>query len=106
MLSQSSVDSTLRYARLAELTRRMAVVASSGDFESLSKLSEDYTELIKTIPTESVTLSTQEIIFAQEILQNQKTIREIADPWLEHVRVMLRDNRTEQVLLATYRKTP
>ena len=84
----------------------MAEFAEAGDADNLSLLCSEYAQLSATLSATSAQTASEAnqvegLIY--EIIDNQRRISEFAEPWLMHVKKLLRENRQEKSLMDTYR---
>lgn len=96
------------YENVAGISAKMLEAARLGDWELLKTLEDACNEqigLLKTSP-QSVPLSPQQrehkVRLIRGILENDRRIREITDPWMSKLATMMQSSSTERKLKLAY----
>lgn len=97
--------------RLKALVGQVKLAAERRDGEALPELVSAYLDAsAAVINAPSVTGNPDAVVLwrqrATEVLQLQRDVEQIASPWMDDLRILLRENRKGQALSNTYRAEP
>jgi len=97
--------------QLKTLGRQLRLAAEQRDGENLPGLVDKYLEVSASVlnsPSDNGNQSEaqQWKALAIEVLQLQSEIEHLASPWMDDLRILLRENRQGQALSNTYRSEP
>lgn len=92
------------YGALEALTREIAELANTGEWEGINELAESYARLAQDIrgfqfsEAESETAGT----LIRAILEHQRVIEQHAGPWMDEARALFRAQRAEAAIAKIY----
>ena len=96
------------YEHVASLTAQMLSAAKERDWEKLSSLEDSCTcevEKIRSLDTDSPLtpeLRRKKVRVIQEILSNDRQIRDITEPWMAELQQLMHSSSTSLKLNKTY----
>ena len=94
------------YEEISALSTRMVTAAQSGDWDNLIELERDVARLRDTLLVTSEPPSLEDAerkrVLIQRILDDDAEIRRHTEPWMEHVRHLLGDNRRLREMQRAY----
>ncbi len=100
------------YTAVSELTGQMLLAAQSSDWERLSTLETECAVHVNVLKSGEagtpLTASEREhkLRMIQKILADDKAIREITEPWIDHLANLLNSNGAKRKLSNTYGAAP
>lgn len=96
------------YEALADLTQQMLAAARQGDWDLLATLESrcsDHVELLKSkdAPAPLPTLAReQKVQIIKRILENDRAIRNLTEPWMAQLSILINSTHNERKLAETY----
>lgn len=85
------------------LTEDMLTLSEANQFEGLSELIEQYSELSRILTQSTENLSANDAALAEQIIKKQETINTVVAPWLDQIRVLFKKHYQERSLANAYR---
>lgn len=85
------------------LTEDMLTLSEANQFEGLSELLEQYSELSQILTRSTENLSASDAALAQQIIKKQENINTVVAPWLDQIRVLFKKHYQERSLANAYR---
>lgn len=85
------------------LTEDMLTLSEANQFEELSELIEQYSELSQILTQSTENLSASDAALAEQIIKKQETINTVVAPWLDQIRVLFKKHYQERSLANAYR---
>lgn len=85
------------------LTEDMLALSEANQFEGLSELLEQYSELSQILTRSTENLSESDAALAQQIIKKQENINTVVAPWLDQIRVLFKKHYQERSLADAYR---
>lgn len=104
----SNLDILNVYKNVAQISDGMLHAAQDRDWELLGKLEQDCSAQVESLRQhESQTdtspeLKAEKIRMIKMILANDKAIREITEPWMAELTMLLKSNRSNRQLSQAY----
>lgn len=96
------------YDRMVELTDRMVVAATSGDWDELALLEGQCAAQIQILKASEAEVELpapvrqQKVRNIRTILDNDRKIRDLTMPWMAHLSALISNTRTQGRLLGAY----
>ena len=97
------------YESIAEITDKMLVAARTGDWEQLAVLESHCSSQVEIIkksdqPRQPLTpiAREQKTRIIKKILEDDRQIRDLTEPWMARLSAMMKSNGTERKLAQTY----
>jgi flagellar protein FliT len=100
------------YSTVTELTGAMLLAARAGEWDRLSAIESDCARQVQILkqmePVDPLTGSEKEqkVSYIRQILANDRDIRAITEPWMEHLSQLLSRQGTQRKLNSSYGATP
>lgn len=96
------------YAKISATTSQMLAAAQEQDWDLLCDLEtncKEYTEKLKVINVDlswNQMMQSKKMRYIQEILENDRQIREIVSPWMKKLNGLIMHSQTEKKLTKAY----
>jgi flagellar protein FliT len=96
------------YEKVAFITTQMLSAAQNGDWELLSSLEETCSLEVSTLRTNEITIILPEAIkekkisIIKQILADDRAIREITEPWMHQLSMLMQNAQTSRKLSNSY----
>lgn len=97
------------YETVADITDQMLAAARTGDWEKLAKLESHCSSQVEIIkmndqPREPLTPTAREqkTRIIKKILEDDRQIRDITEPWMARLSAMMKSTGTERKLVQAY----
>lgn len=106
MLNSQEVIS--HYEALADITNQMLAAARVRDWEQLAALESRCSSHVETLKTQEpgmalpVVAREKKVAIIQQILADDRKIRDITEPWMAQLSMLINSGRTEHKLSKTY----
>jgi flagellar protein FliT len=104
----NSFELLIVYEKVAQITADMLVAARANDWELLSKLESDCSGHVSTLkkfegPTElPPELKTKKVAIIKQILADDRSIRDITEPWMQNLANLMKSSSTSRKLSQSY----
>jgi flagellar protein FliT len=96
------------YEAVADITHKMLAAARDGDWEQLAALESHCASRVATLkqdePLAPLTgvVREQKVRIIKQILAHDREIRNITEPWMEHLAVLINSTKVERKLSQVY----
>lgn len=96
------------YEAIADITDQMLAAARVGDWDQMSTLESHCASHVETLKTQEPGLTLpdvareKKVAIIQKILADDRAIRDIAEPWMAKLSVLINSRGTERKLSRTY----
>jgi len=98
------------YAKLSAITSQMLAAAQDGDWDLLCDLEADCASHVKALeqldagPQNFESMSNKKINYIKHILDNDRQIRDLVNPWMKKLNGLIHYNQVERKLSQTYQQ--
>ncbi len=96
------------YAKISAVTSQMLAAAQDGDWDLLCELEVDCTHFVDALkqidngPQTFETMSNKKINYIKNILENDRQIRALVNPWMDKLNGLMNHRQTERKLTQAY----
>lgn len=97
------------YASMADITEQMLHAARAGDWDRVTALETHCASHVATLKNDEAPIAlsgadrTRKVALIQQILADDREIRDIAQPWMANLSALMNSAGTEQKLSQAYR---
>lgn len=98
------------YAKISAVTSQMLAAAQDSDWDLLCELEKDCTHFVEALkhieltPQTYETMSNKKINYIKNILDNDRQIRDLVNPWMTKLNGLMSHRQTERKLSQTYQQ--